>query len=127
VSKICTSQLSFSLDNIHRRKVFPCFDPLTAYLLASDVSYTNVIPRATPIEVGHIVHLIGKGSFKEMIKLELIDNDGDAHNTALAYAKLYQYLCNKLTDDFKERIGFDVYSPEYALCKRSHLAHFVKP
>src|SRR3977135_1477217 len=98
---------------------------LTAYLLASDISYTNVVPKATPLEVGQIIHIIGKESFREMMVLRLIDNEGDEEDTALAYAKLYQYLCDKLTEPVKRAIGFDVYSLDYCLCKRFQLAYVL--
>ncbi|KAF8576920.1 hypothetical protein K439DRAFT_1365987, partial [Ramaria rubella] len=102
-------------------QIYGYIGKLCAFLLASDISYTGVISMATPMEVGWLIRQIKKGSYKQMVKMELISEECSEEECGIAYETLYHTLDHILWEDKKKDIGFDVYLPEYALCKMARL------
>ncbi|KAF8575678.1 hypothetical protein K439DRAFT_1623418 [Ramaria rubella] len=103
----------------YRRKVFPHIGNLSSYLLATDIVYTGLVPHATAKEVGNLIHFCRKGFDHQMVELKLIDQKSDAKDCGMAYEKLYDKLVRLIPYEECEQMKFDVYSTEYALCKRS--------
>ncbi|KAF8573674.1 hypothetical protein K439DRAFT_1374642, partial [Ramaria rubella] len=112
---------------VWERKVFPHIGNLLSYLLATNIAYTGLVPHATAKEVANIIHISKKGSYHQMVDLKLIDQDSNAEDCGIAYEKLYHELIHLLPDDAREQMKFDVYSIEYALCKRSRLLNLLPP
>jgi hypothetical protein len=98
---------------------------LAAYLLASDISYTGVIPQATPDEVGRAIYRIKRGSYNQMMEMGLIDLESDEQDCGIAYTRLYEALNRVLTEEEKQVMMIDVYSPEYVLCKMFRLKTYL--
>ncbi|KAF8573714.1 hypothetical protein K439DRAFT_1624858 [Ramaria rubella] len=109
------------------RKVVPHIGNLSAYLLATNIAYTGLVPHATAKEVGKIIYISGKGSYHQMVDLKLIEQDSNAEDCVIVYEKLFHELIHLIPEDAHELIKFDVYSPEYALCKRSRLVNVLPP
>ncbi|KAF8574139.1 hypothetical protein K439DRAFT_1624565 [Ramaria rubella] len=97
------------------RKVVPHIGNLSAYLLATDIAYTGLVPHATAKEVGKIIYISGKGSYHQMVDLKLIEQDSNAEDCVIAYEKLFHELVHLIPEDARKLIKFDVYSPKYAL------------
>ncbi|RPD54692.1 hypothetical protein L227DRAFT_616028 [Lentinus tigrinus ALCF2SS1-6] len=75
----------------HGQKLVKCplFGPLTAYLLAADLSYTGKVAKPTTAEVAEMIRIIQRGSWKALLALGQITDDASAEETGIALKRVY--------------------------------------
>ena len=100
----------------------PLYGPLTAFLLAGDLSYTNQVATPTPMEVGHAIAKLGLGSLAGLIALKQIPVKGwSPTQIAEAFVDVFKMLDDNLDKEEKNIMGFDVLMVEHLLCKYQRL------
>ena len=100
----------------------PLYGPLTAFLLAGDLSYTNQVAAPTPMEVGHAIAKLGLGSLAGLIALKQIPAKGwSPTQIAEAFVDVFKMLDDNLDKEEKNIMGFDVLMVEHLLCKYQRL------
>ena len=100
----------------------PLYGPLTAFLLAGNLSYTNQVAAPTPMEVGHAIAKLGLGSLAGLIALKQMPARGcSPTQIAEAFVDVFKMLDDNLDKEEKNIMGFDVLMVEHLLCKYQRL------
>ncbi|KAG7091354.1 hypothetical protein E1B28_010396 [Marasmius oreades] len=90
---------------------------LTAYLCAVDLVYAQVLDASDDDVVEFVVEA-GKGAYNALKKLGF---SGTALEMTPHFRDAYRYVSEKLSEEEKVQIGWNVFIMEHALCKFSKL------
>ncbi|TDL13761.1 hypothetical protein BD410DRAFT_846641 [Rickenella mellea] len=106
---------------------------LTAFLLAGDLMYANVVSAPSPDSIGSTIIRFGKGPFSALKRLQVIGSkltpgaefaDEDSPQVQ-AFVQLYHAVGELLLEREMELIGgFDVIIFEHTLCKMSRSSDY---
>ncbi|KAF8575408.1 hypothetical protein K439DRAFT_1370012, partial [Ramaria rubella] len=102
-------------------KIFPQIGDLTGYLVAVDLCYTGLVQWPTACELGELIYDIGRGSYSEMVVQGLINGESDRMDCGWAFRDFNDKVSAALTSKELEKMNFDIFMMEHALCKRKRL------
>ncbi|KAF8576641.1 hypothetical protein K439DRAFT_1622718 [Ramaria rubella] len=96
------------------RKIFPQIGDLTGYMMVVDLCYTGLVQWPTACELGW-------GSYSEMVVQGLIDGKSDRMDCGRAFRDFNDKVSAALMSEELEKMNFDIFMMEHALCKRKRL------
>ncbi|KAJ4500528.1 hypothetical protein C8R41DRAFT_743225, partial [Lentinula lateritia] len=104
-----------------KRKLFPSFGDLSAYLLAVDFVYAGHIPWPTLEEVAQAIAELSKGALHGLQKMGLLSMDHfGKEDVEKSFKALYSFLDeDEKFATVKKAVVFDSFMVEHALCKVS--------
>ena len=104
----------------HHTVKFTNIGPLTAYLLTADYVHAGMVKMPTLDEMATLIHSIGRGALAGLRALGLLPRGQQAatvNDVSLALDKLVNFLSEKLTEEEKKKMDFNLILVEHALCK----------
>ncbi|KAJ4498606.1 hypothetical protein C8R41DRAFT_756648, partial [Lentinula lateritia] len=112
--------ITYGKDN-QKRKLFPSFGNLSAYLLTVDFVYAGCIPWPMLEEVARAIAELSKGALHGLQKMGLISKDHfKKEDVEETFKALYSYLDqDEKFAIVKKAVVFDLFMVEHALCKVS--------
>lgn len=102
----------------------PQVGPLAAFLLAADYVYAEIVAEPSPKEMGSLIHKLGKGAVSGLQCLGLLPKGKQEfveRDVADAFVQAHDYVAKELSDEEKDRMGFDTVMLEHTLCKFKRL------
>ncbi|KAF8588008.1 hypothetical protein K439DRAFT_1336541 [Ramaria rubella] len=118
---IKSNQGEIAFNAMHEQKIFPQIGDLTSYLMVVDLCYTGLVQWPTACELGELIYDIGRGSYSEMVVQGLIDGESDCMDCGRAFRDFNDKVSAALTSEELEKMNFDIFMMEHALCKRKRL------
>lgn len=105
----------------HKKKLFPSFGDLSAYLLTVDLTYAQWIPWPDLDEVAQAVFVLAKGALHGLQKIGLVSaNSYTKEEVVEGFKTLYRFLDeDPKFKTIKQAVVFDPFMVEHALCKMS--------
>ena len=104
----------------HHSVKFTNIGPLTAYLITADYIHAGMVKMPTLDEMATLIHSIGRGALAGLRALGLLPRGVQAvtiDDVGLALDKLVNFLEEKLTEEEKKKMDFNLILVEHALCK----------
>ncbi|KIJ91330.1 hypothetical protein K443DRAFT_14490, partial [Laccaria amethystina LaAM-08-1] len=96
---------------------FPNIGDLTALLMVGDLIEAGVIRMSSPDEWGLLVVAVNKGAKKGLKELGLINTNSPNPTIVQEFKALNDFLLEKLTQEQKEIMCYNVVMLEHGLCK----------
>lgn len=104
--------------NQRKKKTYPTFGRLVAYLVAVDLAYVGLIPTPTIDEMAEVIEYINLGAVGGLRTFKLFQgNDDKPEGAGQVFKMVFSYLDSALTDTQKEAMRFDIFMVEHGLCK----------
>lgn len=102
----------------------PNVGPLTAYLLAADLSYTGKVSTPTEEDVAFVIHRNGLGSLRGLQLAHQVPDLGkkikpDSSLIEEAFKRVWNHLRATIPVEAQELVGLDLITVEHLLCKFS--------
>lgn len=107
-----------SVDPDDKKKRFPQFGPLVAFLAAGDMSMTECVETPSAMNVGLRIHEVRRGSFNELVKLGLVRATDGPDAVGHAVERLNGFLMQELSLQEKGKMLYGTVMLEHGLCKR---------
>ncbi|KAK7460805.1 hypothetical protein VKT23_008734 [Stygiomarasmius scandens] len=98
-----------------QRMAFPSFGTLGSYLLAVDLVYSGRLQSPTLDELALMVQSLDRGAANALRKMHPVSGQ---FNVADAYKQFHHKVVQALPT-YKDRMGYDIFTTEHALCKYS--------
>ncbi|EPS95034.1 hypothetical protein FOMPIDRAFT_1019703 [Fomitopsis schrenkii] len=99
-------------------KHLPKMGNLALYLLCADLSYTCAVVKPTAEVIAEMVSKVDSGAVHGMKILGLVDvANVDKRVVKEKFVWLYKELCQRISLQERERMGFDAVVMEHTLCK----------
>lgn len=99
---------------VRKKSAYPGFGKLSSYLLVVDLVYAKVVTEPTIEEIADTVVWLDKGAAAQLRQLGV-----PRDRVREEFIEMYRFLMSEgLTQDERERMGFNVFVQEHGLCKR---------
>jgi hypothetical protein len=98
---------------------------LSALLICGDLIEAGLVLSPSPREFGELIFKVGKGAKACMIMIGLIRNDSNGEDFGKAFESLDLVLRQKLTEDEKKTMGYNIVMLEHTLCKIKRLTRTI--
>ncbi|KAF9005728.1 hypothetical protein BDZ89DRAFT_966425 [Hymenopellis radicata] len=99
------------------RKDLPSFGRLSSFLLVEDLVYAGLVQSPSLEEFAREVGNLKKGAGRALQRMVPGHPSLSQSDIAQAFISVFEYLDNRLSQETKQLIGFDMFFVEHALCK----------
>ena len=112
------------IDGSDKKKTLTLFSnigQLTALLICGDLAEAGVIKMPSAEEWAKLISRVGKGSKAGMVMCGFVKDKSSQEELCKAFVSLDLALQHELSDEEKEKMGYNVIMLEHALCKIKRL------